>query len=269
MPLASLTTSGRKTAGGSVALATPDITGKIYTVAGLKVGSTATLYGNGSSLGTATVNSAGRATWTLANRPADGVIITYDGVVTGSGGTVAPSPVAISGTPGQALVGQAYFWAPTVTGGSGTKVYTLSAGPLPAGLSLNSNTGAITGTPTAPGTTSDIAITVTDSSGSATLSGLSFTAVAVRLAINNTIMPVGDSRSEFASAVTGDANGSAPTVPYNGIMAAVGIDCHAARYLNQAARPSVTINGGRGGDTTSASTTPTVGLLARTAAHLT
>jgi hypothetical protein len=61
------------------------------------------------------------------------------------------------------LVGTAY--ATTVQAQNGTLTYTwsLPVGTLPAGLALNTSTGAITGTPTAPGTSS-FTIKVTDSS---------------------------------------------------------------------------------------------------------
>jgi len=48
--------------------------------------------------------------------------------------------------------GQAYSQQIQSTGGYGTKTYSVIAGSLPTGLSLNSSTGAITGTPTAAGT---------------------------------------------------------------------------------------------------------------------
>lgn len=44
-------------------------------------------------------------------------------------------------------VGDVFSWAPTIS--SGTHTWTVSVGSLPAGLSLNTSTGAITGTPTA------------------------------------------------------------------------------------------------------------------------
>ena len=97
-----------------------------------------------------------------------------------SGGFAPTPPLAISGTPGPATVGVPYSFTPAVSGGSGTKSFSLS-GSLPAGLSFSSSTGAITGTPTTAGTSSGIGITVTDSSGSATLSGLSI-AVATAVA---------------------------------------------------------------------------------------
>ena len=53
-------------------------------------------------------------------------------------------PAAVAGTVGEALNFTANF-------GSGTTVYAVTAGNLPPGLSLNSGTGAVTGTPTTAG----------------------------------------------------------------------------------------------------------------------
>ena len=61
--------------------------------------------------------------------------------------------------------------------GSGTPfVYTLQSGTLPAGLTLSSSTGAITGTPTSAGTSSGIVIRATDT-GSATADTNSYSIV--------------------------------------------------------------------------------------------
>lgn len=77
------------------------------------------------------------------------------------GGTLV-SPV-ISGTPvltGQDAVAYAGF---TVSAVGGTEPYVFSlVGTWPAGLSINSETGAVTGTPTEDGTFSDLSVRVTD-----------------------------------------------------------------------------------------------------------
>ena len=65
--------------------------------------------------------------------------------------TVTPTPMS-SGS-----VGTAYTGSPSATGGMAP--YTWTASSLPAGLSINATTGAITGTPTATGTAT---ITATD-----------------------------------------------------------------------------------------------------------
>lgn len=56
---------------------------------------------------------------------------------------------------------------PATTGGAGTKAYTISPA-LPAGLTINGTTGAISGTPTATQTATTHTVTVTDTSGTAT-----------------------------------------------------------------------------------------------------
>lgn len=48
------------------------------------------------------------------------------------------------------------------TGGTSPYTFAVTSGTLPAGLSLNASTGAISGTPTTAGTSSSIVITVTD-----------------------------------------------------------------------------------------------------------
>jgi hypothetical protein len=51
-----------------------------------------------------------------------------------------------------------------VSGGTAPYTWTRSAGTLPAGLTLNSSTGVISGTPTAAATTLSFVVAVTDSS---------------------------------------------------------------------------------------------------------
>ena len=69
---------------------------------------------------------------------------------------VAPSPIDLEcgscGTTGKATVGTPYKSNLAVTGGTGPYTYTIIQGSLPSGLALNSSTGAVSGTPTIPGT---------------------------------------------------------------------------------------------------------------------
>jgi hypothetical protein len=69
------------------------------------------------------------------------------------------SPAAGSLTAGE--VGTAYTQSVTASGGTGPYTYAVTNGALPAGLSLNSSTGEISGTPTAVETAS-FTITATD-----------------------------------------------------------------------------------------------------------
>lgn len=67
--------------------------------------------------------------------------------------TINPAPVSISITPstaGDGTVGVAYNQAFTASGGTGPYTYAVTAGSLPAGLTLGGN-GGLTGTPTEAG----------------------------------------------------------------------------------------------------------------------
>lgn len=74
------------------------------------------------------------------------------------------APTIDYGTPAAATEGVAYSLTPTLTGTGVT--CSVTSGSLPAGLSLNSSTGAITGTPTAAGD-STFTVTATNAGGSA------------------------------------------------------------------------------------------------------
>ncbi|QWT22769.1 DUF3494 domain-containing protein [Subtercola sp. PAMC28395] len=75
--------------------------------------------------------------------------------------TSSPSPEITSGTPPTATEGTPYTFTVTATG-TPAPVFTVTAGSLPAGLTLNGTTGQITGTPTTPGSST---VTLTASNG--------------------------------------------------------------------------------------------------------
>ena len=82
----------------------------------------------------------------------------------GGGGNSPPAALNISATaPADGVVGRAYDHTIAVTGGTGARNFTVSAGALPAGLTLGATTGAITGLPAGPAATANFTITVTDS----------------------------------------------------------------------------------------------------------
>jgi hypothetical protein len=71
--------------------------------------------------------------------------------------TLSYTPVT-SGTQGTPYTGA----TPSASGGTAPYVYSISSGTLPTGLSLNTGTGIISGTPSAAGTFAGIVLTVTD-----------------------------------------------------------------------------------------------------------
>ncbi|RNE58557.1 ice-binding family protein [Cryobacterium tepidiphilum] len=76
-------------------------------------------------------------------------------------GPTTSSPLITSAAPPAATVGTAYAFTVTATG-TPAPVFAVTAGRLPAGLSLDAATGAITGTPTAAGTAT---LTITAGNG--------------------------------------------------------------------------------------------------------
>jgi hypothetical protein len=85
--------------------------------------------------------------------------------------TIAPRPLTVQCAPATTgSLGSAYSSAAVTSGGTGGYTYSITAGALPAGLTLNPATGVISGTPTAYGTFS-YTIQVKDSSGATASTG--------------------------------------------------------------------------------------------------
>ena len=105
-----------------------------------------------------------------------------------------------------AMLGTAYSQTVSATGGTGSYVFSVSAGSLPAGLTLNAATGVISGTPTTAAT-SNFTITATDGGGATGQRAFVFT-VAATLAIAPPTLPngtVGSAYSQTISATGGTA----------------------------------------------------------------
>lgn len=113
--------------------------------------------------------------------------------------TVAPALVLTTPTTG--LTGSynsSYSLAVALTGGAGTKTFAIASGSLPAGLSLNTATGVISGVPSVSGT-GTVTISVTDANG-ATASTGSFSIVVNTIA--QTALTVTSTSGTFGSPVT-------------------------------------------------------------------
>ena len=112
------------------------------------------------------------ASFTLTILPPGALVITKPSLLTGETG---------------------YAYIDTLTAAGGTPPYSwavAAATPLPAGLSLNKTTGAITGTPTVPAANTPLTFTVTDSASPATTASASLVLTVV-VPVPTTITPTG------------------------------------------------------------------------------
>jgi Putative Ig domain len=107
---------------------------------------------------TGTPTTAGTANLTVRATDSSSPVVTTTGPVTL---TVSPiSTLSLTGSLPNAILGVPYTQTLTATGGITPYTYQISAGSLPAGLSLSTG-GVISGTPTAPGASS-FTVKVTD-----------------------------------------------------------------------------------------------------------
>ncbi len=108
-------------------------------------------------------------------------------------------------------VGAAYSVTLTATGGTAPMTWSISAGTLPAGLSLSATTGVLSGTPTAAVAGASLTFDVHDS-GSPTqtmTATLILTITPANLSITSTSLPPGIIGAGY-SATLGAAGGTAP-----------------------------------------------------------
>jgi hypothetical protein len=167
---------------------------------------------NGLTLNTATGAITGTPTasgsFNIQVKDANGVVAASNCPFTISNGPVLTCPAVSSGEVGVALN------SPAMTVSGGTSPYTFSViGTLPNGLTLNTTTGAITGTPTASGTFS---IQVKDASGAVSITTCPFTIAGgpvltcpavssgeVGVALNSPAMTVGGGTAPYTFSVVG------------------------------------------------------------------
>jgi large repetitive protein len=99
-------------------------------------------------------------------------------------------------------VGTAYAATLAATGGTGAYTWSLAAGVLPAGLSLDATTGAITGTPTVAGTSS-FTVQVQDSASPAVTAtkslSVTVTVAALPLSVTTTTLSGGTVGTAYAA----------------------------------------------------------------------
>jgi len=121
--------------------------------------------------------------------------------------TVNPPPAIATNSLPAGTVGAIYSQTVVATGGTAPLVWTVSAGALPAGLSLNSSTGLVSGTPTAAGT-SNITLQVTDANASAASKPFTLTIASALVIGNSSPLPpatVGANYTQVLAATGGTA----------------------------------------------------------------
>jgi hypothetical protein len=130
----------------------------------------------GTITGTPTIEGTTAHTFSLQDNsvPAQTVQQTLSLTITPPAGTLTITTTSLpNGT-----VGVPYSRPVQATGGSGTFTWTISAGNLPANVILDPATGVISGTPTAPGTSS-FTVRVADTGGQSDTQPLSITITAI------------------------------------------------------------------------------------------
>jgi plastocyanin len=116
----------------------------------------------------------------LMNAPSDTLAEFNDAV---NGATAQNATPVIAGTPAAAVaINNAYSFTPSASDANAGDTLTFSIANMPAWASFNTSTGTLTGTPAAAGTFSDITISVSDGTSSASLAAFSIT---VSAAANN------------------------------------------------------------------------------------
>jgi hypothetical protein len=119
---------------------------------------------------------------------------------------VTPLSVVTTSLP-SGVVGRSYSGTLVATGGTPPYQWSVSAGTLPAGLTLNAGTGALTGVPTSTGD-STVGISVRDAS--VQTAGVSLTvSVAGQLVVNTASLAVGKEATPYSVSL-GTTGGRAP-----------------------------------------------------------
>ena len=154
-----------------------------------------------------------------------------------SGPTVSSLSISTSTLP-DGTVGAAYSQTLAVTGG--TAPYTFSATSLPAGLSLNTSTGVISGTPTTVGLTG-FSVSVTDATSVIFTSTLSINVVVAPVNTGDvTIVSSGSSSGGSWAGNTWTSNANGSTVLASEIMSHLTLG---ATVINSTVSGDIIING--------------------------
>ncbi|WP_378940910.1 putative Ig domain-containing protein [Mesorhizobium sp. ANAO-SY3R2] len=213
--------------------------------------STAAAHGTATASGTSitytpTSGYSGSDTFAYTATNASGTSSPATVTITVSAPTLALSPAA--GALAGGTVGTAYSQTITATGGTAPYSYAITSGAVPAGLTLNTSTGKISGTPTASGT-ANFTVTATDTNGATGAAAYSLTisgappvasAVSATVAANSSANPITLSLSGGAAtsvavstaAAHGTATASGTSITYTPTSGYSGSDTFAYTATN-------------------------------------
>ncbi|GLQ45169.1 hemagglutinin [Dyella lipolytica] len=122
--------------------------------------------------------------------------------------TISPPLTLAGSTLSAATVGASYNTTISASGGSAPYTYAVTSGVLPAGLSLNTTTGAVSGTPTAGGTF-NFTVTATDANSATASGSFSLTVSAPTMSLAPTSLPNATQNVAYSQNITA-SNGTAP-----------------------------------------------------------
>ena len=168
---------------------------------------------------TGTPTAAGAYSFTVQATDANAVAATR-----AYSGTIASTLAIITATLPTPVLTQAYSQTVATSGGAAPISFAVSAGSLPTGLSLNTSTGAITGTPTAAGSYS-FTVQAADANSIVATQAYSGT-VAAALTITTTTLPTPALSAAYSQTVS-TSGGTAPvtfTVSAGSLPAGLSLD---------------------------------------------
>ncbi|MFM4808404.1 putative Ig domain-containing protein [Aeromonas hydrophila] len=204
---------------------TLNITGTATSVAIASAANHGTATASGTSITyTPAAGYAGSDSFTYTATNANGTSSPATVTITVSAPSIVVSPGALS----NGSVGMAYSQTITATGGSAPYTYAITAGSLPAGLSLNTSSGMISGTPSASGTF-NLTVTATDANSASGFQAYSL--------VINGLAPVAG-----AVSATVAANSSANSITLNitGTATSVAVASTASNGIATASGTSIT-----------------------------
>ena len=197
---------------GSVA-ATGAVGATTYSLASGSLGADLTLNtSTGAISGTPKASDAGTFTFTVK------VVDAYGDTATSGtlGITITAPTITFPSTLPAGVVGTAYAGSAAATGAVGATTYTMPSGSLPADLSLNASTGAITGTPKASDAgTFTFTVKVVDAYGDTATSGTLSLTITAAPAITFGTAPTATATAGVAYSSAVSATGGAGALTYS------------------------------------------------------